>query len=199
MASILAKLEAECPDKTELLADLATCISKGWRDAILPDALLGYHILSSSGLTATERATVLTATTTFHNQTIEPEGETPQNNGLSLAVVEKALLSTWQDRELIERDSGLASQPKGFKRKNFKGRINAVNDDSSGISDSEAEANEIDNVNTDDSEKEDGDILDALEDPLEQEAFAVALTRKYNFKDKFKKARISYKESRKFH
>ena len=137
-----------CPEQTTKLEELQACIAKGWRDSILPDALLGYHILSSLGMTATERATVLTATASF-NTPLEETSEQQQSTGLSLAVVEKALLSTWQDRELIERDSGLSSNPRGFQRKNHRGKVNAINDgESSDIPDSGDEVNQVNEYNS---------------------------------------------------
>ena len=102
---LLAKLEVANPHMTDTVERLIDCICSGWRESVLPDTLLGYHVLSQANLSATERATVLTATASY-----APTLSTSMSTGLvhppqlSLSVVEAALLSTWQDCELIERD-----------------------------------------------------------------------------------------------
>ena len=192
LATKLAELEVACPDQSAKIAQLTECISHRWRETILPDSLLGYHVLSGSGLSATERATVLTVTATYSQHDLTTplqEGST----GLSLNTVEKALLSTWQDREIIERDS-VSHKPQGRKR---NGKAYAMEGESD-FSDSEAsngEANVVEDSEA--SEQEDALLLDNLEGD-EQQAFAVHLTRKYTNKDRFKKAKLSFKESKTF-
>ena len=194
---LLAKLEVANPHMTDTVERLIDCICSGWRESVLPDTLLGYHVLSQANLSATERATVLTATASY-----APTLSTSMSTGLvhppqlSLSVVEKALLSTWQDRELIERDE---KEEKGGRHHQFnkhKKKIFEVDGSSS-----DDEANELDSDDAlkiesgDESEQEDLFVLEGLSNAEDQQAFFGALQSKFHAKNNFNKHKRTFKEA----
>ena len=113
------ELALQVVDKEILGEKLVELISTRWRESMFPDNLLGYHLLAGSQRTATERSTILSSTSS-NALNLSSSSSIPAP-AIGLANVEKALLMSWQDRELAERDDreGRKIQKHGFKKKSF--------------------------------------------------------------------------------
>ena len=194
LAECLAEVELalQVADKEHLGAKLTELISSKWRESLFPDNLLGYHLLAGSHLTATERSTILSSTSAHAHLPISTgNSDTLPAPSIGLAVVERALLTSWQDRELGERD-----EHEGRKsNKHFSGKKKAfaVGDESSDTED--------EGVNAAESETDtDAEIneIDEYSDPEEQEEYANALARKFESKGNFKKSKRTFVQAKEY-
>ena len=104
LAETIAKIAVDLdPAEQGLIKTLIRQIAARWRENIIPDTLLGYHLLISSQLSPSERSTVIGTT-----QIISPSNAlgtvSPIAAGINLNRVEVALMNSWQDKELMEKD-----------------------------------------------------------------------------------------------
>ena len=95
------EMALEAVGKPKVMEKLLDLLSERWRERTIPDQLLGYHLLHASQLTATERSTILS---TSQVQNRDATGTTTLKGNLNLDNIETALLTAWQDKELVERD-----------------------------------------------------------------------------------------------
>ena len=82
-------------------------------------------MLSGANLSATERSTILTATASLNNPTHSSTAidlQAPPQ--LALGAIERALLASWQDRELLERDDRESRKTTTGHRPGFRGKSN---------------------------------------------------------------------------
>ena len=182
------ELELQAAGREELGEKLVGLISMRWRESLFPENLLGYHLLAGSQLSATERATILSSTSS--NTLSLNQSSSVTNPTIALATVEKALLMTWQDRELGERDD---RENRKFQKDHKKKKIFSVGESSESESGSER-GFAVDQSDSD----TDADIrmLESMSDEEEQETFAVAISKKFDAKATYKKSRRTYREAR---
>jgi hypothetical protein len=163
---------------------------------------LGYHVLSGANLSATERSTILTATASLNipsplSTAINLQAP-PQ---LALGAIERALLASWQDRELLERDDRESRKSSSGHKPGFRGRNNkafALGDEGDEEMDEMSESNDEANLAEGDSEQEDVQVLEGLTDAGEQEYFALALERKYVAKEAYSKSKRTFRQAKDF-
>jgi hypothetical protein len=202
LGSVLAEISLEIPDKPKLFDRLVDAITVKWRETMLPDNLLGYHVLSGANLSATERSTILTATASLHNPpTLSTSIHLQAPPQLALGAIERALLASWQDRELLERDDRESRKSSSGHKPGFRGRNNkafALGNEGDEEMDEMSESDDEANLAEGDSEQEDVQVLEGLTDPGEQEYFALALERKYVAKEAYSKSKRTFRQAKDF-
>ena len=82
------------------IKDLIHQISARWRESIIPDTLLGYHLLISSQLSPSERSTII-STTQMNNPAASIGDPSAVSAGINLHRVEVALMNDLPRRVLL--------------------------------------------------------------------------------------------------
>ena len=84
---------------------------------MIPSLRSGWLFLQRSGLSASERATVVAASSFAIDETPGAGGDKDQRRlaGLALDKIEQALRTQWQDEELLARDNKGDGQKNGKK------------------------------------------------------------------------------------
>ena len=121
LAGCIAEIELalQVADRESLGTKLTELVASKRRESIVPDNLLGYHLLAGSQLTATERSTILSSTSIGNNSLSTLSTSIPAP-AIGLASIENGLLLSWQDRELVERDNRESKKPhKGPDKRNM--------------------------------------------------------------------------------
>ena len=86
--------------ENKALLDLLNAVANHWREDLIPALLSGWLLLQRSGLSASERATVVAASSFGHGE-VQEDKEKARLAGLALDRVEAALKTQWQDEELL--------------------------------------------------------------------------------------------------
>ena len=201
LAETIAKIAIELePEKQSLITTLINQVAARWRDSIIPDTLLGYHLLISSQLSPSERSTIISTTQMAAGATLV--SGTTVASGINLNRVETALLHSWQDKELMERDDREAR--KASKRSNFsqkKGRAFAADDCSDDSDNSAGDQPETNTLKVDEGSESnlseaDANALENMSEPELAEEWACALNTKYEAKRQFRGSKRTYHQAR---
>ena len=182
--------------KTDVMPQLMSMIASRWRESIIPDQLLGYHLLSASQLSPTERSTIIS--TAKAQVTASTSGVTQVQTGLNLETIENSLVGAWQDRELFERDE---RETRKFEKRRIKhGKSYALGEESgSDETEGEIALARTSEADTDVSSEEgvgDLQMLEQMSDADDAEGFALALQTRLDTRQKFGSARRNYRQAR---
>ena len=196
LSNLLAEVELalDVSGKPEIMQKLLTLLGERWRETTIPDQLMGYHLLHASQLTATERSTILSTT---QAQSRDAAGVTAVRGNLGLENIESALLTAWQDKELVERDQ--RENRKASKHGRRAGHSYAVRSDSSDPETGDDSALALRGADSDTSSDEginDINMLETLSDPEDAQAFAHALQTKVDAKNKYRAHKRTYTQAR---
>ena len=201
LAETIAKIATNLDvDQQHLISTLINQVAARWRDSIIPDTLLGYHLLISSQLSPSERSTIISTTQMAAGPAMVPG--TTVASGISLSRVENALLQSWQDKELMERDDREAR--KASKRGTTgsrRDRAFAADDISDNSEDSDkdpAETNTLKGEEGSESNMSDADAnaLEDLSDPEVAEEWAMALQTRHDSKRHLRTAKRTYAQAK---